>query len=295
MDEYAELSCKFTRTSPINTTPNFTKLVHCFEVRGLARLIIFYKEVRFFFKTFFSYMPSCAGISATLFFYPGHIILSIVKNMEKEIAVATFNVGGQIHQVSRSLLDQHPKTMVARIASSQWLAEPDSDIFIDRDGDLFRYVLNYLRDGEVCVPMTVPKNALINELHYFGIDITAGSVQVYQQATAHGAMAVNKYIESLEKDELCIRFARLCITAYKCNGNDVQFQFFVRFDSTDEGKSQYQAAEIISEGGEDMLERCNKYLEAFGLQLKSVAVIEVLRHRPKYSVLVEVPAEVEND
>jgi hypothetical protein len=203
--------------------------------------------------------------------------------------IATFNVGGQIHQVSRSLLDQHPKTMLAKCASTQWLADPSSEIFIDRDGNLFRFVLNYLRDGQVCLPMTVSKNSIINELIYFGIDVTDSSIQLCQQASVQGAMAINKLIESLEKDEMCIRFTKLCINAYKCHGNDVQHQFFVRFDSTDEGKSEYQSAEGVAEGGVDMLERCNRYMKSFGMELKSVTVIEVLRHRPKYCVLVEIP------
>jgi hypothetical protein len=199
-----------------------------------------------------------------------------------------FNVSGQIYQVSRSLLDQHPDTMLARCASTQWLADPTSKIFVDRDGHIFRYVLNYLRDGNVILPMNVSKNSLINELLYFGVKITDSSIKICQQATMHGAMAVNKLIQSLEKDEICICFTRLCITAYKCQGSDTQFQFYVRFGSSDVGKANYESAEAVSDGGIEMLERCNKYMESFGMIVKSVSSVEVSRHRPKYSVLVEI-------
>ena len=108
--------------------------------------------------------------------------------------VASFYLSGMKYQVSRSLLDQHPKTMLARCASSQWLADPNSEIFLDRDGYVFRHVLNYLRDGEVILPITVSKNAIINELTYYGIDIVESSIQVCQQASVHGDMAINKSI-----------------------------------------------------------------------------------------------------
>ena len=202
--------------------------------------------------------------------------------------VASFNLSGMKYQVSRSLLDQHPKTMLARCASSQWLADPNSEIFLDRDGYVFRHVLNYLRDGEVILPITVSKNAIINELTYYGIDIADSSIQVCQQASVHGAMAINKLILSLEKDEICIRFTKICIDTYKCKGHDNQLQFFVRFDSTESGKPHYDAAESVAEGGDDMLQRCNRYMESFGMVLKSVTTVEVLRHRPKFSVLLEI-------
>ncbi len=34
------------------------------------------------------------------------------------------------------------------------------EVFIDRDGALFQYVLDYVRDGEVYLPFTLPKEVL---------------------------------------------------------------------------------------------------------------------------------------
>ena len=45
-----------------------------------------------------------------------------------------------------------------------------SEIFIERDGDLFRHVLSYLRDGRVVLPMTASREGLMLELQYYGID-----------------------------------------------------------------------------------------------------------------------------
>jgi BTB/POZ domain len=49
----------------------------------------------------------------------------------------------------------------------------EKPIFIDRDGHLFSYVLNYMRDnGRVHLPVTLSKEALLSELEYFGFDKT---------------------------------------------------------------------------------------------------------------------------
>lgn len=90
--------------------------------------------------------------------------------------VVTFNVGGTIYQVSRSLLASFPDTMLARIASETWQSadqeeeEEEKPIFIDRDGHRFRFCLDYMRDGQMFLPMTVRKEAVIQDLEYYGIE-----------------------------------------------------------------------------------------------------------------------------
>eukprot|EP00957_Ditylum_brightwellii_P033909 2569519-Ditylum_brightwellii.AAC.1 len=84
--------------------------------------------------------------------------------------ICRFNVGGHKYQVSRSLLNQHPNTMPARISSEQWQTDPDAEIFIDRSGDRFQYCLDYLRDDFVSIPVTVPKKGLLQDLVYYGVE-----------------------------------------------------------------------------------------------------------------------------
>ena len=45
-----------------------------------------------------------------------------------------FNVGGTIYEVSRSLLERYPGTMLAKSASKRWQEDSMSEIFIERDG-----------------------------------------------------------------------------------------------------------------------------------------------------------------
>ena len=58
-----------------------------------------------------------------------------------------FNVGGRSFEVSRDLIEKHSETMLGKLVSEAWQADPEEPVFIDRDGDIFAHVLNYLRYG----------------------------------------------------------------------------------------------------------------------------------------------------
>ena len=85
--------------------------------------------------------------------------------------IVLFNVGGKQYKVSRSLLEMHPNTMLTRSASEHWLHNPDAEVFIERDGIRFEFVLDYLRDdGHVILPITVPKPSFMADLVYYGVE-----------------------------------------------------------------------------------------------------------------------------
>jgi hypothetical protein len=148
--------------------------------------------------------------------------------------------------------------------------EDDESIFIDRDPQIFRHVLNYLRDQKVILPITIDKNTFLSELSFYGIYNTTtmmdddGSVSKEEErilnnitvsnqgANVYSVLQINGLILSMEKEEYCIRFARFCIVQFKdygsgmfrlnrgSNGNSTssgcschgnEFQFIVR--STD--------------------------------------------------------------
>lgn len=87
-----------------------------------------------------------------------------------KVETVKFNVGGQHYEVSRSFLSLHPNTMLAKSASEQWQRDPNKEIFIDRNGIIFSFVLDYLRDGKVDLPCTVRKEAVMRELVYYGVE-----------------------------------------------------------------------------------------------------------------------------
>ena len=81
-----------------------------------------------------------------------------------------FNVGGIQYVVSRSLLEMFPDTMLASLASPRWTStvtdgETPKPIFIDRNGERFQYILDYMRDNcKVNLPISISPDAIITEL-----------------------------------------------------------------------------------------------------------------------------------
>uniref|UniRef100_A0A7S2PBS9 BTB domain-containing protein n=1 Tax=Skeletonema marinoi TaxID=267567 RepID=A0A7S2PBS9_9STRA len=95
--------------------------------------------------------------------------------------IVTFDVGGKIFKTSRSCLQNHAGIhMLERLVSDTWQKDKDhtKPIFIDRDGDTFAYVLNYLRYGHVTLPATVlPEDMFLLDLDFYGIEPTEDSVR----------------------------------------------------------------------------------------------------------------------
>ena len=99
------------------------------------------------------------------------LALSIVP-----VRTVTFDVGGRLHKVRNSFISLNQNNVIGRLGQIALDRNVDEPIFIDRDGDIFIYVLNFLRDGKIELPMTVPKQAFMNELRYYGIDCSVGRV-----------------------------------------------------------------------------------------------------------------------
>ena len=64
------------------------------------------------------------------------------------------NVGGQYFTTSVQTLKKDPNSMLAAMFSRKFEMKPSEDgsFFIDRDGTYFRFILNYLRNGELILP-----------------------------------------------------------------------------------------------------------------------------------------------
>ena len=61
----------------------------------------------------------------------------------------TLNVGGYLYITQKQTLTKYPDTFLEGIVNGKILCPFDADghYFIDRDGLLFRHVLNFLRNG----------------------------------------------------------------------------------------------------------------------------------------------------
>ena len=109
-----------------------------------------------------------------------------------------------MYKVSKSLIEQYPNTMLARLVSDTWKKKKEEDgdsndgaIFIDRDGETFCYVLNYMRDMKVHLVNTdkISSKAVLQELHHFGFeDVPRDAVQV-----GCTGLDVDAYRENMKK------------------------------------------------------------------------------------------------
>ena len=70
--------------------------------------------------------------------------------------------------------------MLARKATEQRQEAPASEIFIKRDGLRFRYVLDYMTDDKVVLPLTESKEIILAELECYGIVVDVNNVKIPQ-------------------------------------------------------------------------------------------------------------------
>ena len=147
-----------------------------------------------------------------------------------------FDVGGKLCRVSRSLLEAYPETLLARLAaktktkqksSVKWRKHDENDengskndskmqdpatIFIDGNGERFPYILDFMRDKEVHLPLSVPKAALLRDLEYYGFDMDNGvrAEDIHDGSSSAEAAKQIAKCESLYQQELerCHRTVR---------------------------------------------------------------------------------------
>lgn len=86
------------------------------------------------------------------------------------------NVGGVLYSTTLQTLRKYDGSMFGRMFDEVWLknipAKDAEPIFIDRNGSLFCYILNFLRDGSnVVLPSdSETLRSLLNEAKYFLLD-----------------------------------------------------------------------------------------------------------------------------
>jgi hypothetical protein len=109
-----------------------------------------------------------------------------------------FNVGGTRYEVSQSLIDSFPNTLLAKSASKQWNKRLNNEIFIERDGHRFQYVLDYMRDGHANIPVGASKDAVLEDLKYYGFDnIKEVNVSKVVKVDAQTLMMGNEFLVTL--------------------------------------------------------------------------------------------------
>jgi len=90
------------------------------------------------------------------------------------------NVGGAKFETSISTLTKDGESMLASMFSGRYNLQKDEEanIFIDRDGTHFRYILNCLRDGKCILPESKPVLLeLLQESEYYQIQVLTDSIK----------------------------------------------------------------------------------------------------------------------
>jgi len=104
----------------------------------------------------------------------------------------TFDVGGKQYKVARTLLEAHPNSMLAIMASKRWDGDGDKKLFVERDCERFRLCLDYMRDGRVYLPVTISKMAFLADMEYYGIDVNEDAVHL-EDSQMFAAVAIQKH------------------------------------------------------------------------------------------------------
>mmetsp|Transcript_35895 Transcript_35895/g.58025 ORF Transcript_35895/g.58025 Transcript_35895/m.58025 type:complete len:241 (+) Transcript_35895:103-825(+) len=86
-------------------------------------------------------------------------------------AIIRLNVGGRVFMSWKSTLTKYPNSYFWSMLSGRHkqALTNEGEYFIDRSGELFPVVLNFLRTSEVHIPHTTSKHSVQNEARYFGL------------------------------------------------------------------------------------------------------------------------------
>jgi hypothetical protein len=228
--------------------------------------------------------------------------MSSSNSNNSNAATVRFDVGGTIYKVSRSLLEQHPNIMLARMVSKTWLNQSednerkDEPLFVDRNGERFQYVLDLMRDGpKVSLPVTISKEGFLKDLDYFGFDnINPDNVSMMRSSYSVYADTMKKMDKLAttnnakgEMDHNCSVLAHYCFLRFKLSGNLIvnmcthDNREFYHHKKYQDGKTKtelrkYAYNAIVNQETQACL---NKHLNEYDLEL--LALFQNIRTNPR--------------
>ena len=123
-----------------------------------------------------------------------------------------FNVGGKLFETAQSLVDQHEGTMLARLVSETWNDDPSKPVFIDRNGDIFSHVLDYLRYGSITLPAMIPKDMFLRDLDFYGIIPDQGTVKTYSEGWANEVVRREERIKNIDAEKKALSWRTVLIS-----------------------------------------------------------------------------------
>eukprot|EP00931_Biecheleriopsis_adriatica_P108419 TRINITY_DN82741_c0_g1_i1.p1 TRINITY_DN82741_c0_g1~~TRINITY_DN82741_c0_g1_i1.p1 ORF type:complete len:212 (+),score=46.42 TRINITY_DN82741_c0_g1_i1:45-680(+) len=88
-----------------------------------------------------------------------------------------FNVGGEVFEVAQDLIRNSGDNFLSSMLE-RWSHDASEPHFIDRDAQLFRFLLAWLRDKSIVLPLTASKAAVLKEAEYFNLPIQSSDIHV---------------------------------------------------------------------------------------------------------------------
>ena len=98
--------------------------------------------------------------------------------------ILNVNVGGFVYTTSLDTLTRDPNSMLGAMFSGRQQIAKDTrgNYFIDRDGALFRHILNFLRTSELCLPQSFDEFDQLNaEADFYQIGDLIEALQVFRE------------------------------------------------------------------------------------------------------------------
>ena len=113
----------------------------------------------------------------------------MVEHELKFPKIMRLSVGGVHFETSLETLKKDPNSMLAAMFSGRHNVQKDEDgrYFIDREGTHFRYILNYLRDGNTYLPTENQQltDELYEEVCFYGIEDLMSKLEAVKANQSH--------------------------------------------------------------------------------------------------------------
>eukprot|EP01006_Ploeotia_vitrea_P049185 TRINITY_DN67320_c3_g10_i1.p1 TRINITY_DN67320_c3_g10~~TRINITY_DN67320_c3_g10_i1.p1 ORF type:complete len:171 (+),score=12.77 TRINITY_DN67320_c3_g10_i1:35-547(+) len=117
------------------------------------------------------------------------------------------NVGGVAYTTTAETLRKYPDSLLSKLVDTKVpVATHNNAIIIDRDGTLFRHVLNFLRDGTLRLPTNFAEHAQLEaEFQYYVLPFVTPSGNVLGKQLQDLKTMLEDRLKGLEQslDALC--------------------------------------------------------------------------------------------
>lgn len=113
--------------------------------------------------------------------------------------MVTLNVGGVLYTTTTFTLQKYPDSMLGALMSGKLPTTLDSQgyVFIDRDGNAFRHILNFLRTSALCIPSDFVEMDLLHaEADFYQIEPLVNLLNQYKEQK--GSKGTSYFLEIIE-------------------------------------------------------------------------------------------------